>query len=168
MNSIVTNGTAFSTHKFSKLNLVESGLVLIKKNKEQTDISFSKLNKIYIKKCKLSLMNKIGILSILLILTAISSIYLPTEMVFLALILLIPLTVKMNTYKRYQLNVLLNNGTFFIKNIKKDSKQDHIKLMNVVRKEIFDNHVRFNFRGQIPSTYETISEDYAYSSLSIT
>jgi hypothetical protein len=101
MNSIAINDTAFSTHKFGKLNLVESGLVFIKKNKEQTDISFSELNKIYIKKCKFSFLNKIGILSILLILTAISSIYLPKETVFLVLILFIPLTVKINTYKRY-------------------------------------------------------------------
>ena len=168
MNGIATNGTAFRTHKFGKINLVENGLVLIKKNKEQTDISFSELNKIYIKKYKLSFINKTGILLILLILPAISSIYLSKEIVVLTLILFIPLTVKINTYKRYQLHILLNDGTFFIKNLKKDAKQDHINLVNLFRKEIFDNRVKYNFQRQTPSTNETLSKDYAYSSLRIT
>lgn len=167
MKSIATNSTTYSTTKFGTLNLIDKGLLLIKKNKEEHVILFSELNKIYIKKCKFSFLKKIGLLSLFLILIATFSNYLPIEIVLLASILLIPLFAKINTYKKYQLNILLKDGTFFIKNFNQDTKQEYIKMVNLVRKEIFDNHIIFNIPKEIPSTEKKISEDYAFPSLSI-
>ena len=57
--------------------------------------------------------------------------------------------------------------SFFIKNFNQDTKQEYIKMVNLVRKEIFDNHIIFNIPKEIPSTEKKISEDYAFPSLSI-
>ena len=153
--------------KFKSIILEENGILLDLKRDQQTAISFSELNKIYIKKRKFSIMNKIGIFSILLFLTAIVSNYFPIEIVFLIVILYIPFTVKLNTHIRYQLHVLLYDGTFFIKNFNKDSKQDHINLVHLVRKEVFYYQVNFNFREQTLATYETKSKANTKSSLRI-
>ena len=48
MKSIATNSTTYSTTKFGTLNVIDKGLLLIKKNKEEHVILFSELNKIYI------------------------------------------------------------------------------------------------------------------------
>lgn len=167
MNSIATNSTTYSTTKFDTLNIIDNGLILIKKNKEKNTILFSELNKIYIEKCKLSLRNKIGLISLFLILIAIFSRYLPIEIELLTSILLIPLFAKISNHKRYLLKILLKDGTFLVKKINQDTKQEHIKMVNMVRKEIFDNHVMFNIQKEIPSTAKKISEDYAFPSLSI-
>jgi hypothetical protein len=167
MIGIATYSTAKSTYKFDNFSLVENGLVLIKNNKEKTTISFSELDKIYIKKYKFRVIDKVGLLAILLLLTAISSQYLPIEIVFLTVILFVPLTVKLNAYKRYQLNILHNNGAFFIKNIKNDSKHDHINLVQLVRNKIFYNRVELDFYSQTTAPNELKRDDYNYSNLSI-
>jgi len=167
MNRIATNSTVSSTVKFGKFNVNENGLILIKKNKEENVFQFSELNKIYIKKIKFSFLHKIGLLSLLLILLAIFFVILPVELVLLTSILYITVVVKINTYKRYQLNILLKDGTFFIKFFNKDTKQEYIRLVNRVRKEIFDNQIQFISNKEIQSTVKTISEDYAFSTLSI-
>lgn len=133
MNSIATNSIA----KFHTLNVIENGLLLIKKNKEKYTILFYELNKIYIKKRKFNFLEKIGLLSFFLIIIAIFYSYLPVEIEIIASILLIPLFVKINAYKSYQLNILLKDGNFFIKKINKDDRQEYIKMVNLVRKESF-------------------------------
>lgn len=168
MNSIAPNSTTYSTTKFDTLNIIDNGLILIIKKKEKNTILFSELNKIYIEKCKFSFLNKLSLLSLFLIIIAICSYYLPMEIVALTSILVIPLFAKINTYKRYQLKILLKDGTCFNKKINQDTKQEYIKIVNLVRKEIFNNYVKFNIQKEIPSTVQKISEDYAFSSLSLT
>lgn len=165
MKDTANHRTPFGVYKFRTLNLDENRLILIKKNKEETSILFSELNKIYIKKYKFSFLNKIGLSSLLLVPTFLFLIYLPMEMVLLKSILDIILIARIITFKRYQLNVIVNDGTFFIKNFKKDSKQDNIKIVNVVRKKIFENQIRSNIQKETPSTEKTRSEVYAYPSL---
>lgn len=167
MKDTANHRTPFGVHKFRTLNLDENRLILIKKNKEETSILFSELNKIYIKKYKFSFLNKIGLLSLLLMPTFLFLIYFPMEIVLLKSILDIILIVRLNTFKRYQLNVIVNDGTFFIKNFKKDSKQDNIKIVNVARKKIFENQIRSNIQKETPATEQTISEVHTYPSLII-
>ena len=88
MKDIATNGIPFRANKFRTLNLVENNVVLINKNKEETIITFSELNKIYIQKYTYSFLDKIRLLSTLLIPTFLFFIYLLIELVFLASILL--------------------------------------------------------------------------------
>jgi hypothetical protein len=143
-------------------------VILSNKNKEETVILFSEVNKIYIRKSKFSFLNKIGLVSVLLIITAVCSVYLPMEIVLPASILFIPLIVKMHTYKKYRLHIQLCDGTFFIKGFNKSIKQEYINLVNVVRKEIFDNQIRTNVKNLNPTLVTTIVEGYTFSALSIT
>jgi len=133
MNSIATN----STPKFHTLNVIENGLLLIKKNKEKKTILFYELNKIYLKKIKFNFLDKIGLLSFFLIIIAIFYSYLPIEIEIIGSILLIPLFVKINAYKSYQLIILLEDGNFFIKKINKDNRHVYLKIVQLVRKESF-------------------------------
>jgi hypothetical protein len=138
MNSIATNSIATnSTTKLHTLNVIENGLLLIKKNKEKHTILFHELNKIYIKKRKFNFLEKIGFSSFFLIIIAILYSYLPGEIQIIASILLIPSFVKINAYKRYQLIILLEDGNIFIKKINKDDRQEYIKMVTLVRKESF-------------------------------
>lgn len=141
MSCIVTVSIEIGTNK----SFVEKGVIVTKKNKETITILFSELNKIYIRKYKFSFQRKIGFLSLLLIITAIISIYLPIESVMLTSILSIPFMVMMNRYKSYQLYLQLYNGTSFSKRFNNKAKQEHINLVNRIRNEIFDNH-KFNIQ----------------------
>lgn len=167
MKVVATKGTILCAKKFKKLNLVENSVVLINKKKEETIISFSELNKIYIQKYKFSFLDKIGLISILLILTFVFFIYLPIELVFLASILAIIYIAKLNNYKRYQLNLLLNNRTLFIKKFKNNTKQENINIVNGVRKKIFENQNRLNIQNEKPFTKISIGEENSFSTLSI-
>lgn len=163
MKDIPTNGTPFRTNKFRTLNLLENSVVLINKNKEETIISFSEVNKIYIQKYTFSFLNKIRLLSIIfLIPTFLFFIYLPIELVFLTSILAIVFVAKLNTYKRYRLNLLLNDRTLFIKDFKNGTKQDNINIVNGIRKKIFENQNRLNVQNEKPLIKMTIGEEYLF------
>lgn len=146
---IETNSTSLSANKFKKLNLVENSIVLIKKNKEETSISFSELNRIYIKKYKFSFLKKMGLSSIILALIFFLSIYLSIEIMLIISFLAILLIAKINTYKRYELNLLLNDGTFFIKNFYNGTKQANINIANIVREKKFENQIKLNIQNEI-------------------
>lgn len=111
MNGIV-NINRIRSDKFNSLTIVENGIVLVNKKKVKATILFSEIAEIHIKKNKFSFINKIVYSTLLFILLSISVLYFPMEIVISASILFIPLIVKMNKYKWYQLNVILNDGTF--------------------------------------------------------
>lgn len=138
MNGTTTRHTVARTNKFNTLTLVDHGVILKIKKKEETTILFSELDKIYIKKHKLNFLNKIGFLSIMLILLYISTLYLPIEIVLFTAILFILLNAKINTFKWYQLKIFLNDGTFFNIVFYAEKKYEYINLVNSVRKKIFD------------------------------
>jgi len=167
MNAIVTSRNAVRITKFCTFSYIENGVILIDNKEEENNILFSELNKVYIRKCKISLLNKISLLSILFILISVFSIYLPIEIVLLVSILYIPLIVKMNTYKRYQFNLLLNDGNLFFKYFDKEIKQDYINVVNAIRKEIFDNQIKSNIQIKKPSETTVIVPEYTLSTLSI-
>jgi ABC-type multidrug transport system permease subunit len=144
MNGLVTKTTTLGSNKFKTLTLEKHGLIVVNKKKEKTTIMFSELNKIYINKHKFSNLNKIGFMTLVLFSIIISSFYLQLELLVASSFLYIPLIAKMNTYKWYQLNVLLDDGTFFNKIFYTITKQEYINLVNVVRKEIFDNRIQSN------------------------
>lgn len=137
MNGITTSNTAISTKKFNNLTLVDNGVILKINNKEETTVLFSELDKIYIKKHKLNFLNKIGFLSIMLILLYISILYLPIEIVLFTSIPFILLIAKINAFKWYQLKIFLNDGTLFKKVFYAEKKYEYINLVNSVRKKIF-------------------------------
>lgn len=167
MNGIVTKTTTLSSYKFKTLTIEKYGLIVVNKKEEKTTIMFSELNKIYIKKQKFNNFNKIGFLTLVLLLIFISSFYIQLELLVASSFLYIPLIAKMNTYKWYQLNILLVDGTFFNKNFYMTSKQEYINLINAVRKEIFENQT--NSQIQIKKTVNSIkTADNSFPVLSIT
>jgi len=97
----------------------------------------------------------------------ISSFYLQLELLVASSFLYIPLIAKMNTYKWYQLNVLLDDGTFFNKIFYTITKQEYINLVNVVRKEIFDNRIQSNLINKNDLEAIAIVEDYSFQALNI-
>jgi len=167
MNQIIKNSTAVSTYKFSDLSFFEKGVIITKKNKEEYPILFSELNKIYIKKCPFSFLNKIGMFSALLLLSALLIIFLPLELLFITSILYIPLIAKLNTYKRYQLHLLLYDGTFFNKEFNKEAKYEHINLVSRVRKEIFEHQIKYNTQYKKPLVNSNNVEEFVFLNLSI-
>ena len=154
-NSLINNSICIA--KFKTLSLTESGLILRNKNKEEKNVLFSEVYKIYIKKCKFSLLNKIVSLSILLILLSISAKYLPVSiMLLVSIILFTALIVKMNTYKWYQLNLHLIDGTSHYKVFNSCAKQSHITLVNVIRKGYFDCRYKSNFQFDSSKEVKTV------------
>lgn len=153
---------------FSTFKIVENRLILANKKEEESTILFSELDKIYIKRCQLSFFFKIGITLITLFLLSILVSYLLIDIVLVAtLLVVIPLFLWMNKYKWYQLNLLLNDGTFYRKTFYKEKKQEQITFVNVVKKEIYDNHIRSNFRDKKGSEADLVKTNYSFPTLSI-
>jgi hypothetical protein len=153
--------------KFKNLSYSENGLILEFKNKQHVEISFADFEKIYIKKYQLCLLIKIGMFSVLLMLSAMLIIYLPIEIVFIASILFILLISKMNTYKRYQLHIYLYDGTFFNKEFNQETKYEHINLVSRIRKEIFEHQIKYNKQHKKPLANTKFEEEFVCLNLSI-
>jgi hypothetical protein len=167
MNLIINNSTEISTYKFSDLSFFEKGVIVTQKNKEEYPILFSELNKIYIKKYQLSFLNKIGVFSVLLILSALLYIYLPLEILFILFILYFPLIAKMSTYKSYQLHLLLYDGTFFNKKFNKKTKDEYINVVSRVRQELYAHQIKYNTQYKKPIVNTKIEEDIVFMKLTI-
>jgi hypothetical protein len=156
------------TALFTSLTLVENGLILKNDKKEGTTILFPELDKIYIKRCHLSLAFKFGLLLMPFFITSVFLNFLPVEvLLFVESILFIPLFVWMNNYKWYQLNVLLNDGAFYMKTFYVGTKYQHINLLNAVKKEIFDYHIKSNLQYEQPLEVDSVAANYLLSTLSI-
>lgn len=101
-----TTNKKISTNKLKTLTLVENGLVLENTINEKTTHLLSELDKIYILKLKLSQVQKTGIIFLFFIIISILKVYVPIEILFFTLFLLIFLTVTMNSYRWYQIHLL--------------------------------------------------------------
>jgi hypothetical protein len=153
---------------FITLKIDEKRLILINKKEEEFGILFSELDKIFIKRCQLSFFLKVGITLTSLFIISVLANYLLIEIVlFASLLFVIPLLLWMNNYKWYQLNLRLNDGTFYSKTFYKEKKQEQITLVNVVKKEIYDNHIRSNFRNEKGSVADLVEVSNSLSTLSI-
>jgi hypothetical protein len=153
--------------KFKTLSVFENGLILKNKNKEEKNVLFSEVHKIYIKKCKFSFLNRIACLSILFILLSIFAKYLPVEIMLLASIILFTIIVKMNIYKWYQLNLHLIDGTLHYKFFFGSKKQSYLNLVHLVRKKNFDNRIKSNFQFDTPKEFKTVDQEFLFPGLSI-
>lgn len=153
---------------FNTLKIAGNKLVLINKKEEEFSILFSEVDKIYIKRRQFSFFIKVGITVTSLFLISILANYELIEIVpFAALFFFIPLFVWMNNYRWYQLNLLLNDGNFFRKTFYKEKKQEQITLLNVVRKEIYNNHIRSDFRDEKRTNVNLVETNKSFPTLSI-
>lgn len=80
----------------------------------------------------------------MLLLISVSIIYLTIEIGLFVSILLIPVIVKMNTYKWYQLNIELKEGTFFKKVFYKNKQQEYLNLVSLNKQQLFYSQIKAN------------------------
>ena len=167
------NSTTVSSHKptikkFDSITLTGIGLILVNKKQETNPISFSEIKKIYIKKHKLSFLNKLVIGAFLLSLLFTTVLYLPFEIVLISLPLYTPILVWMKNFKSYQLHLLDQSNSFYSKRFNWINKQEHINLVNSIGKGIFDNQVNSPKTLKVVVKPESADiQDYSFQSLSI-
>lgn len=53
-----------------------------------------------------------------------------------------------NKYKWFQLNLLLNDGTFYKKTFYKEKMQEQIIIVSFIRKEVYGHRLKSNFRNE--------------------
>ncbi len=139
MNAIIASGkvrTISNTTKDS-LKIVENGLMLKHGKKQVSEISFSEVEKIFIKVYKLKpIYASIAVfIPMILAFLCFESIKLNIEM-FVALIPVIPAFVKTNRFKRYGLVLVLKDGSIFTKKVPLKLKSDSVELINEVKKKV--------------------------------
>ncbi|WP_396186884.1 hypothetical protein [Flavobacterium sp.] len=142
MNASVTRamvGNTTSTTEFDSLTLANNGIVLQYKKKKVGEISYSELDKIYIKVYKLK-----PIYGFLLVLFPMLFAFLCFEYIHLniemsvALPPVIPTIVKINRikkFKRFGLVIALKDSSVFRKHVSKNLKSDTVELIKEVKRK---------------------------------
>lgn len=121
---------------FDAITLVENGIVLCLKNDKKTTISFSDLDKIYMKVYKLKPAHEFAFIVFPFLLLFLGIQYLMIEKVMLvALFVIIPVSVKMYKYKSYGLMIDLKDGTVYRKKVSLVTKSENVSIVNAVKKE---------------------------------
>ena len=132
-------------NNFHGLTLVEQGLVLKNMKKKEIEISFSDLDKIYVKMYKLKPAFEFVLILFPVLFIFLSVQYLALEKVmFVGLSAVIPVFVKINNYKSYGLVVCLKDGTIFRKKLSLNVKGDYVSIVNAVRKEQLNHYAKMN------------------------
>ena len=128
---------ATSTTKFDNLTLVENGLVLKDRKKQLGEISFSGVDKIYIKVYKLKPIYGSILVSfpMLLMFLCFESIQLNIEL-YLAFMPVIPAFVKTNRFKSYGLVIVSKEGNVYRKKLPLKFKSDTVEIINEVKKKM--------------------------------
>ena len=131
--------------KYDDLTIVEHGLILKNGKKEGREISFSELDKIFIKVYKLKPLYELGFILLPFLLIFLSFQYETLEKVkFVGLASIIPVFVKINNYKSYGLIISLKDGTIFRKKVSLNMKAENISIINAVIRERFNYSTKIN------------------------
>lgn len=131
--------------KFDDLTIVEDGLILKKGKKKVIKISFSELDKIYIKVYKLNPIYELGFILLPFLLIFLSVQYVSIEKVmFVGLSTIIPVFVKINNYKNYGLIICLKKGIVFRKKVLLNKKEETVSIVNTIRKEQLNHYTKTN------------------------
>lgn len=134
-----------SNTKFEDLTIVEGGLILKKGKKRERKISFSELDKIYLKVSKLNPVYELGFILLPFLLIFLSVQYITIEKVmFVGLTTVIPVFVKINNYKSCSLIICLKDGTVFRKKVILKIKEETVSIVNAVRKEQLNHYTKTN------------------------
>jgi len=134
-----------STTKFDSLTFSENGLILKYRKKQEIKISFSELGKIYIKVSKLNPVYELGFILLPFLLIYLSAQYVSVEKVmFVGLSTIIPVFVKINSYKSYGLIISLKEGSVFRKKVFLNKKEETVSIVNAIRKEQLNHYSKTN------------------------
>ncbi len=123
---------------FNGISLVGDGVILKFKFREQKEIPFSDIDKIYIQANKIPAIYIFLFIIFSLIGVLLSLWFFGFELVVISpLLLFVLLVVKLNNYKRYVMKINLKNGNSVIQQIPLKFKHKTIDAINIIRKELF-------------------------------
>jgi hypothetical protein len=135
-------------NKIQEITLDKKGIILNYKEREQKEILYSELNKIYITVNKTRPFYEFIIILISVCIATFSFLILQTNIILtLCLLIIFTTIVKMNTYKRYTLKICLKNGDIIKTKIPSKSKHETIDVVNDVKKEIYNYKIRKSNEG---------------------
>jgi len=146
MKSISRLREIITSNQFNSLTSGENGLILNRGKKGEKEISFSELDKIYIKKNKLHPLIELLIIGLpfLLIYTILQ--YAPYEMLIIAAVFtIIPVFIAVHNYKWYVLKLRLKNGTSYYKIVSNHLKSESVSLME----KVYNQHLYYNAHSLI-------------------
>lgn len=130
---------------FDTLILADDGIVLGFRNRQKREISFSELDKIYIKEYKLNPLFEFAFILFPFLIILLSLQYLTLEKtILLAALIIIPVFVKRYKYKRKVLRIILKDGTVFKKKVASKFKSENIAIVNAVKREQLNYYVKVN------------------------
>jgi uncharacterized membrane protein YbjE (DUF340 family) len=126
-----------SKNSFDVIGISDRNVILEFKSKERVKINFSELNTIWIKKNKMS---QIQILLSLLVLIVGLVFYILFNFIINFYILFLFFlfflaVVKISNYKSYELHIILNNGTVYKKRIPLKLRYETITIINTIKKK---------------------------------
>ena len=123
--------------KFNNLSLDNECLFLNLKNGDKINISFSELNKAYIKVSKFQPLYQFSIVSVLFFLVFFSVNFVAIEPIsFLAFILVIPIFLKIKKHQSFSFVIQLHDGSLFSKKVPLNRKEEHRLMVSKLRNEI--------------------------------
>lgn len=122
---------------FKKITIGEKGVILKYQDQESKEISFSDINKIYIKVKKVPLKYTIVFIGVSLSLILLSQMIFGFKWIlFSPLFLVLVGVIKLDSHKSYVLKIKLRNGQSVIQPIPLKSKYTTIQDINKVRKAL--------------------------------
>nr|WP_315147565.1 hypothetical protein [uncultured Flavobacterium sp.] len=125
-------------NNFKKITIGEKELILKYKSKEPKEISFSEINKIYIKVKKVPLKYIMLFVGVSLSAVLFSILMFGFNWIlFSPLFLILAGVIKLTSYKRYVLKIKLKNGSSVIQPIPLKLKHKTIEDIKKVRKAVF-------------------------------
>lgn len=139
MNAITIGtktGMTMSTSKFDRLTFSNNGLLLKYRNKQEIEIPFEKLEKVYIKKYKLNPFIEFLCISVPFLFVYIAIQYLTFNLMIVVIIITaIPVLINIVNYKWYRFIVHLKDGTSFSKRVCIHNKSENVNILNKIQKE---------------------------------
>ena len=155
--------------KISSLEFTDRGLFLKNEKQDIVSIPFSEMEKTYIQKCKLSFIQKIGLLALLTLLFIGSMKVISFELAIISLILYVPLVVLTQKYKWYRMCIIDKTNVLYYTVFKNENKELFINKVVAIRKGMYDN--RHDTRIQYIEVYNPVASEatneFALHSLSI-
>ena len=128
-------------NNFKKITIGEKGVILKFKTKEQKEIPFSEINKIYIKVKKTPVLFTVLFVAVSLSVVLVSLWIFEFKLIFFSpLFLILVGVIKLNNYKRYVLKIKLKAGNAIIQPIPLKLKYKTIDDITKIRKVLFRLH----------------------------
>lgn len=163
LSAFTITNTPFTSKSDNK-----NGILVKVNNKEEINILYSQINKIFINKFKLCTLNKLGLIAIPIVSLILLLSFLPLIPSFLLFLFIgIPIFVKVYQFKCYQFNIELHDGSYFTKMFFVKSKHNYISLVREVRNKILKDSHDFDVQSTAIIDFEVVEPTFVYPSFNI-